>query len=137
MIGVLAVVVLVPALGLAPQLFAVSTDEEFARTQGLRVRLYNILIVVLAAVTVTLAMRTVGLLLVSALMVVPVAAANNLVKGFYAGLLAAMVVGRCGHRRRSGGVVLPRHPAGSAHRRAGHRRVRAELAVLGAGHSST
>lgn len=93
LIGALAVVVLVPALGLAPQLFAVSTDEEFARTQGLRVRLDNILIVVLAAVTVTLAMRTVGLLLVSALMVVPVAAAHNLVKGFYAALAAAMVVG--------------------------------------------
>ena len=92
-IGVLAVLVLVPTLGLAPQLFAVSTDEEFARTQGLRVRLYNILIVVLAAVTVTLAMRTVGLLLVSALMVVPVAAAQNLVRGFYAALITAMVVG--------------------------------------------
>jgi zinc transport system permease protein len=92
-VGVLAILVLALTLGLAPQLFAVSTDEEFARTQGLRVRLYNLLIVVLAAVTVTLAMRTVGLLLVSALMVVPVAAAQNLVRGFYAALVAAMVVG--------------------------------------------
>ncbi len=89
----LAVLVLVPTLGLAPQLFAVSTDEEHARTQGLRTSLYNILIVVLAAVTVTLAMRTVGLLLVSALMVVPVAAAQNLVRGFYAALVTAMAVG--------------------------------------------
>ena len=48
---------------------------------------------VLAAVTVTLAMRTVGLLLVSALMVVPVAAAQNLVRGFYAALVAAIAVG--------------------------------------------
>ncbi|MDN5804602.1 MAG: metal ABC transporter permease, partial [Microlunatus sp.] len=92
-IAVLAVLVLVPTLGLAPQLFAVSTDEEFARTQGLRTSAYNIAIVVLAAVTVTLAMRTVGLLLVSALMVVPVAAAQNLVRGFYAALVAAMAVG--------------------------------------------
>ncbi len=93
LIAVLAVVVLVPTLGLAPQLFAVSTDEEFARTQGLRVRAYNVLIVVLAAITVTLAMRTVGLLLVSALMVVPVAAARNLVRGFLAALVCAIVVG--------------------------------------------
>jgi zinc transport system permease protein len=93
LVAVLAVVVLVPALGLAPQLFAVCSDEEFARTQGLRVRGYNVLIVVLAAITVTLAMRTVGLLLVSALMVVPVAAAQNLVRGFYAALGCAMVVG--------------------------------------------
>ena len=93
LIGVLAVVVLVPTLGLAPQLFAVSTDEDFARTQGLRVRAYNVLIVVLAAITVTLAMRTVGLLLVSALMVVPVAAARNLVRGFLAALVCAIIVG--------------------------------------------
>lgn len=93
LVAVLAVVVLVPTLGLAPQLFAVCTDEQHARTQGLPVRFYNVLIVVLAAVTVTLAMRTVGLLLVSALMVVPVAAAQNLVRGFYATLATAMVVG--------------------------------------------
>ena len=93
LVAVLAVVVLVPTLGLAPQLFAVSADEEFARTQGLRAGAYNILIVVLAAVTVALAMRTVGLLLVSALMVVPVAAAQNLVRGCYAALAAAMVIG--------------------------------------------
>lgn len=93
LIAVLAVVVLVPTLGLAPQLFAVCSDEEFARVQGLKVRFYNLLIVVLAAITVTLAMRTVGLLLVSALMVVPVAAAQNLVRGFYATLVCAMVVG--------------------------------------------
>ncbi|HET9872519.1 MAG TPA: metal ABC transporter permease [Propionibacteriaceae bacterium] len=93
LIAVLAVVVLVPTIGLAPQLFAVCSDEEFARVQGLRVRWYNLMIVVLAAITVTLAMRTVGLLLVSALMVVPVAAAHNLVRGFYATLGCAMVVG--------------------------------------------
>ena len=103
LVAVLAVVVLVPTLGLAPQLFAVSTDEEFARTQGLRAGSYNILIVVLAAVTVALAMRTVGLLLVSALMVVPVAAAQNLVRGFYAALAAAMAVGVSGLGRRRGG----------------------------------
>ena len=93
LIAILAIVILVTTLGLAPQLYAVSTDEEFARTQGLRVRLYNIAVVSLAAVTVALAMRTVGLLLVSALMVVPVAAARNLVRGFTAGLLCAIGIG--------------------------------------------
>ncbi|SDT25113.1 zinc transport system permease protein [Microlunatus soli] len=93
LITVLAVVVLVPTVGLAPQLFAVSADEDFARVLGLKVRLYNIVVVVLAAITVSLSMRTVGLLLVSALMVVPVAAAHNLVPGFYAALGTAMVIG--------------------------------------------
>ncbi len=93
LIAVLAIVILVITLGLAPQLYAVSTDEEFARTQGLRVRLYHIAVVSLAAITVALAMRTVGLLLVSALMVVPVAAARNLVRGFTAALICAVAIG--------------------------------------------
>jgi len=93
LVGILAVAVLVPTVGLSPQLFAVCSDEDFARVQGQKVRLYNLLIVALAAVTVTLAMRTVGLLLVSALMVVPVAAAQNLVRGFYSALGCAMALG--------------------------------------------
>ena len=93
LIAVLAIVILVITLGLAPQLYAVSTDEEFARTQGLRVRIYHIAVVSLAAITVALAMRTVGLLLVSALMVVPVAAARNLVRGFTAALICAVAIG--------------------------------------------
>jgi zinc transport system permease protein len=92
-VAALAVVVLLPMLGLAPRLFAVCSDEELARTQGLPTRAYNLLLVALAAVTVTLAMRTVGLLLVSALMVVPVAAAHNLVRGFFASLAGAMGIG--------------------------------------------
>ncbi|MGA8210565.1 MAG: metal ABC transporter permease, partial [Nocardioidaceae bacterium] len=89
----LAAVVLVLAIGLGPRLFAVSHDHEFARVAGLRVRAYDILVSVMAAVTVTVAMRTVGLLLVSALMVVPVATAQQLTRGFRATLLAAMAIG--------------------------------------------
>lgn len=93
MIVVLAAVALLIALGLADRLFAVSVDEEYARTLGLRVSAYNYLVVVLAAVAISLSMRTVGLLLVSALMVVPVATARNLVNGFVASMGAAMVIG--------------------------------------------
>lgn len=89
----LAAVVLLVCLGLLPQLFAVSADEPFARTIGLPVRFYNVLVVALAAVTVTVSMRTVGLLLVSALMVVPVATANHLVIGFRRSMLVAMGLG--------------------------------------------
>ncbi len=92
-VGVLGAAVLLAAVGLAPQLFAVCADEDFARVLGLRVRAYNLLIVVLAAITVTTAMRTVGLLLVSALMVIPVATSQNLFKGFRAGLYGAMAIG--------------------------------------------
>lgn len=89
----LSVVVLTVALGLSPQLFAVASDPEFARVAGLRVRAYNLLIAVLAAVSITVAMRTVGLLLVSALMVVPVATSQQVARSFRTTLLGAMLVG--------------------------------------------
>lgn len=89
----LGVVVVAVCLGLAPQLFAVAQDPDFARVAGLRVRLYNLIVAVLAALTVTIAMRTVGLLLVSALMVVPVATAQQVVGTFRRTLLTAMTFG--------------------------------------------
>jgi zinc transport system permease protein len=48
---------------------------------------------VAAAVTVTAAMRTVGLLLVSALMVIPVATAQRVSRGFTATMVGAMALG--------------------------------------------
>ena len=57
----------------------------------------------LAAVSVTVAMRTVGLLLVSALMVVPVATAQQLTRSFRTTLAAAMALGTLAS---VGGLVL-------------------------------
>ena len=89
----LAAVVVVVAVGLSPQLFAVAQDQEFAQVAGLHVRTYNLLTSVMAAVTVTVAMRTVGLLLVSALMVVPVATSQQLNRTFRVTLVTAMALG--------------------------------------------
>lgn len=89
----LAIAVIALCVGLAPQLFAVAQDQEFARVAGLRVRGYNMLVAVLAAVSVTVAMRTVGLLLVSALMVVPVATSQQLTRSFRTTIAAAMALG--------------------------------------------
>ena len=91
-VGLAAVVILL-CVTLLPQLFAVAHDEDYARTAGLDVRVYNVVISVLAAVTVAVAMRTVGLLLVSALMVVPVATSQQFARGFRSTMAGAMVVG--------------------------------------------
>ncbi len=100
---VLAAVVVTTCLGLLPQLFAVSQDQDFARVAGVRVRLYNLVVAVLAAVTVTVAMRTVGLLLVSALMVVPVATAQQLTRSFRSTIGVSMALGLAA---ALGGLVL-------------------------------
>ena len=100
---VLALVVVLICLGLAPQLFAVAQDQEFAKVAGLNVRFYNLLVAVLAAVSVTVAMRTVGLLLVSALMVVPVATAQQVTRSFRTTLVLAMALGMAASL---GGLVI-------------------------------
>lgn len=89
----LAAVILILGLGLLPQLFTVAQDQDFAKVAGLPVRAYNLMVAVLAAVTVTIAMRTVGLLLVSALMIVPVAASQQLARSFRATIAGAVAVG--------------------------------------------
>lgn len=92
-IGVLAVLVLAVTVGLAGPLFAVCQDEEFAKVTGLPVRVLNLLLAVTAAVTVTVAMRVVGVLLVSALMVVPVATAQQWTRGFRITMASSMALG--------------------------------------------
>jgi zinc transport system permease protein len=93
LIAGLGLTVLLAMLLLRPALFAVSNDEEYARVSGLPVRTLNLLMAVTTAVTVTIAMRTVGLLLVSALMVVPVAAAQQISRGFRSTMTTAMAIG--------------------------------------------
>jgi zinc transport system permease protein len=92
-IAVLSGLLLLTLLLLGREMFAVCHDEEFARVAGLPVRALNVLLAVMAAVTVTVAMRVVGLLLISALMVVPVATAQQLVRGFRATVVVALGLG--------------------------------------------
>lgn len=89
----LGVLILGVGVGLRSVLFAVSHDEEFARSSGLPVRALNIAIAVVAALTVTVSMRVVGLLLVSALMIVPVAVAQLLATSFRRTMAVAVTVG--------------------------------------------
>ncbi|WP_018216588.1 metal ABC transporter permease [Salinispora vitiensis] len=92
-IVVLGAAILVTMLALRPALFAICHDEEYARVSGLPVRALNLLLAVATAVTVTIAMRAVGVLLISALMVVPVAAAQQVTRGFRSTMTAAMTLG--------------------------------------------
>ncbi len=57
-------------------LFAMVLDEEWARVAGLPVDGLNLMLAVLVAVTIVASMRVVGILLVAALMVLPVASAQ-------------------------------------------------------------
>ena len=89
----LALVVLFATWLLRPWLFAVANDEEYARASGLPVTGLNIALAVLTAVTVVVSMRVVGLLLISALMIIPNATAQLLGRSFRASTRWAVLVG--------------------------------------------
>lgn len=89
----LAAFLLVVGIGLRSALFSLTHDEDFARAQGLPVGALTTLIAITSALTVATAMRVVGVLLVSALMIVPVAVAQLYARSFRATMAAAQVIG--------------------------------------------
>jgi zinc transport system permease protein len=74
-------------------LLAVSLDEESARVSGLPVPLLNGVIAVLAALTIALSMRIVGILLIAALMVLPVIAAQRIAWSLRSTMAIAIAIG--------------------------------------------
>lgn len=74
-------------------LFAAVLDEDAARVAGLPVDATSALLSVLTAVTVVAAMRVVGVLLVAALMVLPVASSRLLARSFRGTLVISVLVG--------------------------------------------
>lgn len=84
------VILLIIAL-LYKELLFISFDEDAARVNGLHVAFDNVLLAVLTAVTVSAAMRVVGILLVSALMIVPVAASLQIARSFAGAMVWSVV----------------------------------------------
>jgi zinc transport system permease protein len=74
-------------------LFAVVTDEEWSRVAGLPVGFLNSLLAAITAFAVVAAMRIVGILLIAALMVLPVASAQLLARSFRGTLASAVGIG--------------------------------------------
>jgi zinc transport system permease protein len=74
-------------------LVAVTVDEEGARVAGLPVAWLNAITAALAAVTIAVSMRVVGILLIAALMVLPVIAASRVAWSMRSTILLAMTIG--------------------------------------------
>ncbi|WP_203657063.1 metal ABC transporter permease [Demequina activiva] len=89
----LSIAILVIGVGLRASLFAVTHDQEFAHSVGLPVGALNIVVAVLAAVTITASMRVVGVLLVSGVMILPVAVSQIVTRSFSRTMAVAMAIG--------------------------------------------
>ena len=64
------------------KIFAVTFDEDFATATGVKAKTYNLLLAVIIAVIIVLAMRLVGALLISALIIFPALSAMRVFKSF-------------------------------------------------------
>ena len=91
--AVLTAGVLLAVHGFGRYLFVVGGDEEYARASGLPVLRLNLLLSVVTSVTVVVSMRVVGLLLISALMVVPIATAQLVTRSFRGTLVVGTLLG--------------------------------------------
>jgi zinc transport system permease protein len=74
-------------------LLSTTFDEESAKTAGIKTRRINTILFLLTAVTVVLTMKAVGILLTSALLILPAVTSLQISKGFKASLLFSSLVG--------------------------------------------
>lgn len=91
--GAVGLVVVAGVLTLRRVLFAIVTDEDWARAAGLPVDGLNVALAAVTAAVIVAGMKVVGILLVAALMVLPVASAQLLARSFRGTLRLAVVIG--------------------------------------------
>jgi zinc transport system permease protein len=87
----LSLVVLVVIVLFYNDLFSVTFDEEYARISGIRTERINVLLTSLTAITVVLAVKVVGIMLVSALLILPAATALQIARGFRGAMLLSVL----------------------------------------------
>ncbi len=82
LVAIVCAIVLLAFVLLYKELFFISLDERLARLAGVPVWAVNFIFTILTAVTVSVAARTVGALIVSSMMVIPTACAMQLAKSY-------------------------------------------------------
>ncbi len=92
MIGILAIVVAGLLMAFYKELVYVTFDEEAACVSGIPTHLVNTVLIILAAITVSLAIPIVGVLLISALIVIPVVTALQFRTSFVKTIIISEVV---------------------------------------------
>ena len=91
--SIVGMAVVAACILLRHELFAVALDEHMARVSGVRVKAVNAVFIVVCALAVSVGARTVGALIVSSMMVVPVACALQVARGWRQTCIAACAFG--------------------------------------------
>ncbi len=90
--SVLSVLVVLFFVFFYNRIFAITFDEDFSRSCGVKVKLYNYSVAVIIAVIVVLSMNLVGSLLTSALIIFPALTAMRVFKTFKSVTIAAALI---------------------------------------------
>jgi len=75
------------------ELFLLSFDEEYAKASGIAAKSVHFIFIVMVALVIAASMRIVGILLVSSLMTLPVAASIRIAKGFKQTIIYSVLFG--------------------------------------------
>lgn len=79
---IISILVIALVVLLYKELFLLSFDEEYARATGIAAKTLHFIFIIMVALVIAASMRIVGILLVSSLMTLPVAASIRFAKGF-------------------------------------------------------
>jgi zinc transport system permease protein len=93
LIAIVGGICLITLLFLYNKLIYVTFDETGAKTAGINVKLVNYIFTLLIGATISLSIRVMGILVVSSIIVVPVATAMQLKRGFSKTLLFSIIFG--------------------------------------------
>jgi zinc transport system permease protein len=90
---VIAIIVIGYIRFLYKELFVLSFDPEYSKVSGINARFIQMFFMIITALVIGASMRIVGILLVSSLMTVPVAAAMQIAKSFKSAMIYSIIFG--------------------------------------------
>ena len=96
------------------KIFAVTFDEGFATSSGVRVRVYNFLIAAISGVVIVLAMKLVGALLISSLIIFPALSAMRVFRSFRSVVICSAVISVVGSLAGLLAALLLSTPTGAS-----------------------
>jgi zinc transport system permease protein len=89
----IAIAVVLTIVFLYKELFLLSFDEEYAKATGIRAKMLHFIFIIMVALVIAVSMRVVGILLVSSLMTLPVAASIRIANGFKQTIYFSIIFG--------------------------------------------
>lgn len=93
LIGIVGGICILLLVTLYNKLIYVTFDENGAKTAGINVKLINYIFTLLVGATISISIRVMGILVISSIIVVPVATAMQLKKGFTKTLIFSILLG--------------------------------------------